>query len=80
MNFDLAGELVRLASLGYAPIILYDDNGNWAVSDEGCSNIRVDDNDDFSITIYGEAAWFRDTPQAAWEYYLVRLRELGNDV
>ena len=35
MEFDLAAEWERLTHLGYATPLIYDDNGNFAVADEG---------------------------------------------
>lgn len=80
MGFDLAAELERLTHLGYAPQIIYDDDGNFAVSDEGSCTLRMTENDDFHGTICGEAKWFKPTPRQAWENYLERLRELGDEV
>ena len=78
MTFDLASELIRLANKGYAPMVIYDDNGHWAISDECVSTLHMDDSDSFQASVWCDPAWFRDTPQAAWECYLERLRELGN--
>ena len=80
MEFNLGTELERLADLGYAPLVLYDDNGNWCIGDEGHGGMRLDDEDDFSFTVWGEAAWFKPSVELAWADYLLRLRKLGNDV
>ncbi len=78
-RFDMAAELERLADLGYAPCVIYEDNGNWAISDEGVYNVRTDGGD-FACSVHGDGDWFRTSPQEAWECYLDRLRKLGNVV
>lgn len=78
-RFDLAAELDRVTDAGYAPCVIYDDNGNWAISDEGVSSVRRDGGD-FACTMCGEGDWFRPSVQEAWECYLERLRKLGNVV
>ena len=79
-KFDLAAELVRLTNLGYAPSIIYDDEGSFAVSDEGFCSVRMTNEDDFNGSVCGKDAWFEPTPQKAWENYLERLRNMGNEV
>lgn len=80
MEFDLAKELVRVTSLGFSPCIIYDDDGSFAVADEGFTTIRMSDEDDFKADLFGEASWFKPTPREAWESYLSRMRKYGNDV
>lgn len=80
MSFDLADELERLAGEGYAPMVLYDDNGNWCIADEGFGPIRFSDDQDFHFQVSGEAAWFRPTVREAWECYIERLRALGDEI
>lgn len=79
-EFNLATELERLAKLGYAPIVIYDDNGNWAISDEGCGFVRTNNDEDFSFTSFGRSEWFKPTVKEAWECYITRLTELGNEI
>lgn len=78
--FDLAAELERVTKAGYAPQVIYDDNGNFAISDEGMYSIRMGEDDDFHGTVCGEASWFKPTPKEAWENYLERCREISDEI
>ncbi len=77
--FDLAKEWEELTMRGYAPQLIYDDDGHFAVADEGIGSIRMSSEDSFSMELWGEPEWFKDTPQEAWDDYIMRMRELGND-
>jgi hypothetical protein len=79
-DFDLAAEWERLTHLGYAPQLIYDDNGNFAVGDEGFGPVRTEDDESFSFNLFGEPDWFKPTPKEAWDNYIERIRELGCDV
>ena len=76
-QFDLVSELERVTSLGYSPNVIYDDNGYFAISDEGISSVR--EGDDFTIEHFCQAGWFKSTPQEAWEFYLKRMKDNGYD-
>lgn len=80
MELDLAKELIRLTNLGYAPQIINDDRGNFAVGDEGFGRVRTQVNEPYCFNLYAETEWFSNTPEGAWEKYLDRLRKLGNEV
>jgi len=53
------------ANKGYAPSLIYDDNGNWAVAQNTNQNVRMSDADDLEICHYIEAKKFKPTVRAA---------------
>lgn len=77
--FDLAKGLNYIADNGYWPQVIYDDNGYWAIQDEGGSNIRGD-NDLYTLTIVVPPESFKPTLKEAWSEYMRKLVELGNEI
>ena len=49
----------HMADKGCAPSLVYDDNGMWAVAEEGAQNVREQDTHDFAITHFVEAHKFK---------------------
>lgn len=74
-DFDLAGELEHLTHLGYAPQVIYDGKGNFAITDAGYGLVRVDCGDTFTFGIYGETSWFKPTLEEALKDFIERLEE-----
>jgi len=66
--------LEALTHLGDAPQIIYDDNGNWAVTSNGFSPIPMTDSGKFegieSFTIVVEPEMWHDTIREALYHYL----------
>ena len=56
-------QLIAWAKEGYAPTLLYDDNGHWAVSFDGI--MSVDSPAEQSFYTGGNELTWRDTPQEA---------------
>ncbi len=73
--FDLSKALLNETKKGYAPMVIYDDNGQFAVTDEGCSTVRMKSHQGLNISAYAESPWFEDTPEKAWENYINRRGE-----
>lgn len=78
--FDLVKGLNYMADLGFWPQVVYDDNGNWSIQDEGSSNSRIDDEQDLHISILVPAESFRPTIKEAWQEYMRKLEGYGNDL
>ena len=55
----------KQADTGAAPSLVYDDNGMWAIAEEGTQNVRTQDADDLVITHFVEAAKFKPTVREA---------------
>lgn len=77
---DLATGLNAVADMGFWPQVIYDDNGNWAIWDEGSANMRLYDDQDYRCSFLIPSSYFRPSLQEAWMLYVDRLEELGNDV
>lgn len=73
-NFEfISFELImdELANLGQAPNLLYDDNGNWAVTSQGFQNVVYgDEPQDVETHFFVEAKFWKPTPREALKYYL----------
>lgn len=63
--------LETLTHLGWAPCVIYDDDGNWAISGDGFSNVRMSSKDDFQISNSIEAKFFKPTIRKALKFYLL---------
>jgi len=59
-----------LANIGFAPSIIYDDNGNWAVISSEFSLVRMKDTDDYTTTIFIKAEEFKPTIREAIKKYI----------
>lgn len=59
----------ELTKLGWAPCLLYDDNGNFAISDEGMQSISEDPNDQELFHFIKKDQW-KPTIREALDYYL----------
>lgn len=70
--------LESLSKLGWAPNIIYDDNGMWAVTDEGMQEIILDDenveddsnSEEQEFYFYVKRTNFKSTIKDALYYYL----------
>ena len=51
----------QMAAKGRAPSLIYDDNGMWAVAEDGEQNIRTQDTDDLYIGHMVSASAFCET-------------------
>ncbi len=61
----------ELSKLGQAPNLLYDDNGNWAVTSQGFQNVVYgDEPQDVETHFYVEAKEWKPTPREALLHYL----------
>lgn len=66
----------ELSKLGQCPNLLYDDNGNWAVTDEGFQNIAHGDEPiDIETHFFIKAELWKPTPREALKYYLTHEEE-----
>ncbi|MFA5299688.1 MAG: hypothetical protein WC389_16005 [Lutibacter sp.] len=63
--------LEELTKIGYAPNLLNDDNGHWAVSGDGFQNLpEGDEPEDISTTIFVEAKSWKDSIKEALLYWM----------
>ena len=61
----------QLSNLGQAPNLLYDDNGNWAVTCDGFQSVVMgDEPEDVEMQFMVEAALWKPTPREALIRYL----------
>jgi len=70
--------LESLTHLGWAPCLIYDDNGHWAISEDGVSSVSMKENDDTYISHHSEQSDFRDTIREAVNHYLNKSKEEGD--
>ena len=59
----------ELTRLGWAPCLLYDDNGNFAVSGDGMQSISEDVDDQTFMSFAPKESW-KPTIREALDYYL----------
>jgi len=63
--------LEELTKLGWAPCLLYDDDGRWAVSGEGMQSVSVNnDNFDCHLSHFVKKDMWKDSIREALNYYL----------
>lgn len=62
--------LEELTQLGWAPCLLYDDEGHWAISGEGFQEVALGDPIDMHLTHFVEKKMWKDTIREALNYYL----------
>lgn len=67
LEFDFIIE--QLSFLGEAPCLLYDDNGNWAVSSDAYSSISLEVSD-WEGSFFVEKKCWKETPKEALRYFL----------
>lgn len=61
----------QLSNLGQAPNLLYDDNGNWAVTSDGFQSVVMgDEPEDVEMQFMIEAKHWKKTPREALLTYL----------
>lgn len=77
IDFFMTGEITSsdfmlgITHFGFAPSLVFDDNGHWAISDEGYQNVPMgDEPEDISLTIFIEAKAWKPTIREAIEYYI----------
>ena len=58
-----------LTHLGYDPSILYDDNGNFAISSGGICSISTEDSADCSLSFFVEKRFWKPTIREALKVY-----------
>ncbi len=80
LNVDIIIE--TLTHLGYAPNILYDDNGHFAITDDGFQSIcSGDDPEDVELSFNIEKKYWKDTIREALHIYLETFnKELWLDI
>ncbi len=61
--------LETLIHLGWAPCVIYDDEGNWAVDGGGVSNVRMTDEEEFQFSTVIEGKQFKPTIKEALKLY-----------
>lgn len=67
----------QLTHLGQAPCLLYDDNGHFAVSSDGVSQVSTEEDPaDIGITSFVTKDMWKETPREALNYYLKDLKDL----
>ena len=71
-RYSLTFEFIieELTKLGWAPCLLYDDNGNFAISGEGMQSISPDGVDDCHLSHFVEKDMWKPTIRKALNYYL----------
>ena len=63
--------LQELTKIGYAPNLVYDDNGHWAVSFNGFQTLAIgDEPEDASITCFVEKEYWKKEIKEALIYAL----------
>lgn len=68
---EMLDALERLVDKGACPGIVNDDNGHWAVSDEGTQNVVFGEHpEDVQTSFFVEASKFRSSIREAIEVYL----------
>lgn len=67
LEFDFIIE--QLSFLGQAPCLLYDDNGNWAISSDGYCSISLEVAD-WEGSFFVEKKCWKETPKQALKFYL----------
>ena len=65
--------LKDLTNIGYAPSLVYDDNGNWAVVSSEFSWVRMKETSDYSTTIFIKAEEFKPSVREALKKYIEDL-------
>lgn len=71
-KWDLPVEFIleELTKLGWAPCLLYDDEGHWAVSSEGVQSVAMGDPIDMSMSHFIEKEDWKPTIREALNYFL----------
>lgn len=67
--------LESLTKLWWAPTLMYDDEGSWALDCGGVSSIRTVPEDDYGFSTNVEAKFFKPTIREAVKYYLIDALE-----
>lgn len=67
--------LERLTEIGHCPCIVFDDNGQWAVSSDGIQNIRQHNDDEYYATLFIPANMFKNTIREALISYIEALSD-----
>jgi len=71
-DYNLPFEFImeELTKIGWAPCLLYDDNGRWAISGDGYQNVVSGSPKDVTLTSFVEKDMWKDTIREALDYYL----------
>ena len=75
---SLIDAMVAQTKIGSAPNLVYDDNGRWAVSEDGMMSISIKPAD-ATITVFVRKSWWSKDPYNAIEKYLKRYRRAGRE-
>jgi hypothetical protein len=68
---DIIKIFTELADEGGCPALINDDNGHWAVTDEGLQSVPdSDEPEDIHTTFFVEKGKWKDTIEEAVKYYL----------
>jgi len=68
---DIDFILESLSKLGHAPNLLYDDNGNWALTSDGVQTIPIeDDTNDIDLSFWVEKSLWKGSIREAVDHYL----------
>lgn len=62
--------LEELTKLGWAPCLLYDDEGHWAVSGDGMQDVAIGDPIDMNMIHFIEKDMWKNNIREAISYYL----------
>jgi len=60
----------ELSKLGFAPNLLYDDNGWWAITGDGMQTLVTDSPQDIETSFFVEASNWKPTIKEALKHYL----------
>lgn len=60
---------------GGCPSVIYDDNGNWAVAQEGTQNIRMEDSEPLDIQHWVPADAFRPSIREAIDLFMAEQQQ-----
>ena len=62
--------LEELTNLGWAPCLLYDDDGHWAITGTGMQSIGSESPDDCELSHFVKKEEWKDSIRKALDYYL----------
>ena len=74
-NIEVHVALERLSHLGYAPNLLYDNAGHWAVVVDGFQNVVMDEPEDVNMHFYVQKHRWGKTPVEALKLFFTEKDE-----
>jgi len=71
---DIIKQLEDWVAIGFAPQLVYDDNGHWALTFDGIQQVPLGD-EAISLTMvhFVEKEWWTDSPEAAISNAMQRI-------